>query len=127
MFMFNVNSNRRFTGTLTIEVGACAVIIEASDFSLEEARTRSLGDGDQQYEELWIGHPNPDSVVDEHDCDGDNEMPFEAVHVNVVRFNDDFYEFHGNPKVINPVASTVCVQDELELYAPQEQGLQADD
>jgi hypothetical protein len=42
------------TGTIMIECCNERLVIPAKDFSLEEADSRHLGDGDYQYETLYI-------------------------------------------------------------------------
>lgn len=116
-----LNGNGRFTGGVRIQAGNRQFVIEAFDFSLEEAGTRNLGDGDQQYGELWIAHPDPDHEVapseDQHD-----DLPFEAVHVQVVRFNNDFYQFYGYPRVVGHQQCPIRIEDNLEFVDADEQG-----
>jgi hypothetical protein len=44
----------KLTGTVTVECEREYIVIKAEDFSLEEAETRHIGDGDYQYETLYI-------------------------------------------------------------------------
>lgn len=130
MFTPQPNGNGRFTGSVSIQAGNRQFVIEASDFSLEEAGTRNLGDGDQQYEELWIAHPDPDHEVappEDEPEDEPDDLPFEAVHVQVVRFNGDFYQFYGDPQVIGPEQSPIRVEDDLEFVDTDEQGPKVDE
>lgn len=126
MFTSQPNGNDRFTGSVSIQAGNRQFVIEASDFSLEEAGTRNLGDGDQQYEELWIAHPDPDHEVVPPEDEPDN-LPFEAVHVQVVRFNNDFYQFYGDPQVISHEQYRIRVKDDLEFVDADEQGPEVDE
>lgn len=126
MFTPQPNGNGRFTGSISIQASNRQFVIEASAFSLEEAGTRNLGDGDQQYEELWIAHPGPDHEIAQPE-DGPDDLPFEAVHVHVVCFNGDFYQFYGDPKVIGPERHPIRVEDDLEFVDPDEQGPEVDE
>jgi hypothetical protein len=120
------DGNGRFTGSVSIQAGDRRFVIEASDFSLEEAGTRNLGDGDRQYEELWIAHADPDHEVAPADDESDG-LPFEAVHVQVIRFNGDFYQFYDDPQVIGSEQYPIRVEDDLEFVDPDEQGPEVDE
>lgn len=126
MFTPQPNGNGRFSGSVSIQTANRQFVLEASDFSLEEAGTRNLGDGDQQYEELWIAHPDPDHEVAPHGDEAD-DVPFEAVHVQVVRFNGGFYEFYGDPQVINPERYPIRVEDDLEFVETDKQRPEVDE
>ena len=44
----------KLTGTITVECGGERILIKAEDFGLEESGNRHIGDGDYQYEALYI-------------------------------------------------------------------------
>lgn len=93
--------------------------IPASQFELAEADTRNMGDGDKRYEELWVAH----APINEDTGDSAN---FDRIHVNVIRFNDEPFEFYGQAEVMGAPNGHVQVDDELELNAPAEQGTSVD-
>lgn len=110
----SLNGNSRFSGSVIVTIENQELIIPASEFELAEADTRSLGDGDKQYEELWIA----DAPIDEDTGDRTN---FDRIQVNVIRFNNGPFEFYGQAEVIGGPKNRVQVDDELELNEQNKQ------
>jgi hypothetical protein len=115
VFKNHTSDNSRFHGSVIVTIGNQVHTIPASQFELAEADTRNRGDGDAQYEELWIAHARS------NDDTGDSAN-FDRVHVNVMRFNNGPFEFVGEAEVIGAPNVRVRVDDQLELNGIEEQG-----
>lgn len=116
MFSYhNPSNNCRFGGTVTVTIGNEEYTISAPEFELAEAGTRNLGDGDEQYEELWVA----DAPLNEDTGESAN---FDRIHVHVTRFNDGPFEFYGQAEVRGAPNVLVRVDDSLELNESDKQG-----
>lgn len=119
IFYHGSSKNYRFGGTVTVTIGSQEHTIPASQFELAEADTRNLGDGDSQYEELWVA----EAPINEETGESAN---FDRIHVYVTRFNNGPFEFNDQAEVRGGPTGLVKVDDELELNEPDEQGPSVD-
>ncbi|MGF1727510.1 hypothetical protein [Photobacterium nomapromontoriensis] len=97
----------RLVGTITANVeinGKCnEIVILASDFSLEEGDMRHLGDGDYQYEALYIYHGD------------ESEISFQATNFqgNVSMYP---YIISGNIEILEDNLSIEALDFEIDDY-----------